>query len=187
MDPCDARASVVRAPHGNLQCFSYPTGPVRGPCGTRKGAIRHSYGHVRELTQPEFAKIPHGRRKWPYGARTRRLWSPHGLCTGCLRSLNPYGARKLKIHALKLYGPRTGGGGGGGGGGGRIRTAPPCDASVTSQSRAPYGLIPGCFEQRSYVQSGGPHGPRTHFAYTYGTRIVLMHALLTDSVRIYKL
>ena len=74
-----ARTGVVRAPLGNLQYFSYHTGPVRGPCGTRNGAVRHTYGQVRELTQPEFAKLPHGRRMWPYGARTDRLRPPHGL------------------------------------------------------------------------------------------------------------
>ena len=36
----------------------------------------------------------------------------------------------------------------------------PVYASVTSHSRAPYGLFPGCFEQKSYVHSRGPHGPR---------------------------
>ena len=106
--PCGARAGIVRAPHGNLQCFSYPTGPVRGPCGTRKGAVRQPYGHVRELTQPELAKLPHGRHIWLYGARTGPLRAPQGLFTGCLESLNPYGARNLIMHALKLYGPRTG-------------------------------------------------------------------------------
>ena len=106
--PCGARTGIVRAQHGNLQCFSYPTGPVRGPCGTRKGAVRQPYGHVRELTQPELAKLPHGRRIWPYGARTGLLRAPQGLFTDCLESLNPYGARKLIMHALKLYGPRTG-------------------------------------------------------------------------------
>ena len=95
--PCGARKGIVRAPYGNLQCFSCPTGPVRGPCGTRKGAIRRPYGHARELTQPELGKIPHGRRILPYG-----------LFTGCLKYLNPYWARKLIMHALKLYGPRTG-------------------------------------------------------------------------------
>ena len=58
---------IVRAPHGNLQYFSYPTGSVRGPYGTHKGAVRHPCGQVRELTQPELAKIPHGRS---YGPRT---------------------------------------------------------------------------------------------------------------------
>ena len=30
--PCDARVGISWAPYENLQCFSYPTGPVRGPC-----------------------------------------------------------------------------------------------------------------------------------------------------------
>ena len=77
---------------------------LRDPCGTRKGAVRQPYGHVREFTQPELAKIPYGRRIWPYGPLT----APHGLFTGCLRFINPYGARKLILHALKLYGSRTG-------------------------------------------------------------------------------
>ena len=84
------------------------TGLLRGPCGTHKGAARHPYGHERELTQPVFAKIPHGRRMWPHGARMDPSRFSHGLFTGCLRSLNPYGARRLIMHALKLYGPRTG-------------------------------------------------------------------------------
>ena len=107
MTPRVPRAGIVRAPYGNLQCFSYPTGPVRGPCGTRKGAVRRPYGHARDLTQPELAKIPHGRRILPYGSRTGPVRFPHELFTGCLKSLNPYGARKLIMHALKLYGPRT--------------------------------------------------------------------------------
>ena len=84
-----------------------PVWPVRGPCVTRKGAVRRPFGHVRELTQPELAKIPHGRRIWPHGARTGPLRSPHGLFTGCLWYLNPYGARKLIMLALKLYGPQV--------------------------------------------------------------------------------
>ena len=44
----------------------------------------------------------------PYGALMSPSRSPHGLFTGCLRSLNPHGARELIMHALKLYGPRTG-------------------------------------------------------------------------------
>ena len=97
---------------------SHPTtGPLRespmffisygtriGPCGTRNGAVRYPYGHVRELTQPEFEKIPHGRRMWPYGP----LVVPHGLFMGCLWFRNPHGARKLIMHALKLYGSCTG-------------------------------------------------------------------------------
>ena len=94
----------VQALHGILQCFSNPTGLVRGPCWTHKGAVRYLYGYVRESTQPEFAKIPHGHRMWPYGP----LAVPHGLFMGCLWYLNLYGARKFIMHALKLYGSRTG-------------------------------------------------------------------------------
>ena len=90
----------VQAP----EFFSYPTGLVRGQCGTHKGAVRYPYGYVRELTQPEFAKIPHGRRMWPCGP----LAVPHGLFMGCLWYLNLYGARKFIMHALKLYWSRTG-------------------------------------------------------------------------------
>ena len=82
------------------------TGPVRDPQGCRTAALRTR--NLKELTQPELAKLPHGRRIWPYGARTGPLRAPQGLFTGCLQSLNPYGARKLIMHALKLYGPRTG-------------------------------------------------------------------------------
>ena len=106
--PYDARTGIVRAPQGNLQCFSYPTGPVRGPCGTCKGAVRHSCGHVRELIQPKLTKIPHGRRICLYWDRTGPLRSPHGLFTCCLGSQNPYGAPKFIMHAWKLYGSRTG-------------------------------------------------------------------------------
>ena len=81
---------------------------LRHPCGTRKGPVRQPYGHVRELTQPELAKLPHGHRIWPYVARMDPLRAPQGLFTGCLRCLNPYGVRKLIMHALKLYGSRTG-------------------------------------------------------------------------------
>ena len=107
--PCDGRTGVVRAPHGYLQCFSYPTGSTRVPCRTRKSAVRHPYRHIRELTQPELAKILHGRRIWPYEARKSSLRSPHRLFMGCLRYLNPKGARKLIMHALKLYRPVRGG------------------------------------------------------------------------------
>ena len=102
MTPRVPRAVPVRAscPHGNLQYFSYPTGPVRGPCGTRKGAVRRPYGHARDLTQPELEKIPHWCRILPCGARTCPVQFPHGLFTGCLKSLNPYGARKLIMHEL---------------------------------------------------------------------------------------
>ena len=67
--------AMPRVPHGNLQYFHI----LRGPCVTRKGAVRRPYGHVRELTQPEFAKIPHWRRIWSHQARTGPLRAIHGL------------------------------------------------------------------------------------------------------------
>ena len=179
--PCGAPTGIVRAPHGNLQCFSYPTGPVRGPCGTHKGAVRQPYGHVRELTQPELAKLPHGRRIWQYRARTAPLRAPQGLFMGCLQSLNPYVARKLIMHALKLYGPRTGSQNS------YCVARGPCDFCSKQPGNSPYGarecdvtealywlmtqshhtpgppvrafhgLFLGCFEQKSYVHSQGPH------------------------------
>ena len=46
--------------------------------------------------------------KNPARASYLAVRAPHGLFKGCLGSQNPYGARKLIMHALKLYGPRTG-------------------------------------------------------------------------------
>ena len=97
------RAMPVRASYGPR------TGMFFIPYGSRTASVRNLQGcrTAPESTQPEFAKIPHGRRIWPYGARMGFLRSPQGLFRGCLRTLNPYGARKLIVHALKLYGPRT--------------------------------------------------------------------------------
>ena len=113
-----SRAMPVRAscgPRKGILMFSISYGTRTGPCGTRNGAARHPYGHVRELIQSKLTKIPHGRRIWPYGARTGPLRSPHGLLTDCLGYQNPYGTRKLTMHALKVDGPARGG---------KIRTAP---------------------------------------------------------------
>ena len=98
--PCGHRAGPVRESSMFFISYGTRTGPV--------GAVRRHYGHARDLTQPELAKIPHGRRILPYGSRTSPVRFPHGLFTGCLKYLNPYGARKLIMHALKLYGRRTG-------------------------------------------------------------------------------
>ena len=106
---------------------------------------------------------------WPYEVRTGPLRSPHGLFTGCLRPLTPYGGHKLIMHALKLYGPCTGrqnsygavraswvdirilfktplGQPGNSPYGGDVTGAllEITNASVTSDSWAPYGLLPGC-------------------------------------------
>ena len=101
----------VRASYGPVReylKFFNSTGSLRSPCGIRRGALRHRYGHVRELTQSEFVKNPvrasYLTVRGPHGP----LRSPHGLFRGCLRAPNPYGARKLIMHALKLSGTRTG-------------------------------------------------------------------------------
>ena len=141
--PCGALTGVVRTPHGNLRTghFSYPTGPVWGPWGTRKGAVRHPYRHVRELTQLEFAEIPYGQRMWPYGANTGPLRSPNGLFTGCLWS--------LMLQAHHAPGPRTG-----------------CSRAVLNKNRtSTHGCRTGLVRRR------------TNFAFPYGARRVLMHAL----------
>ena len=72
-------------------------GPVRDPQGCRTAALRTRKG----IDTTRISKTP---------ARASYLAvrAPQGLFTGCLQSLNPYGAHKLIMHALKLYGPRTG-------------------------------------------------------------------------------
>ena len=103
--------------------FGHRTGPARESSmffisyGTRTGArawpARVPYGALTDTQenwhnqnwQKSRTGVVFGRTgpaRSPYGP-------PHGLFTGCLRYLNPYGAHKLIMHALKLYGPRTGG------------------------------------------------------------------------------
>ena len=60
------------------------------------GPVRRPYGHVRDNQN----------RQKPHTGVARR--APYGPRTGCSWYLNPCGARKLIMHALKLYGPRTG-------------------------------------------------------------------------------
>ena len=82
------RASYERGRESSM--FFIPYGIRTGPHGTRKRAVRHPYGQVRELTLSELSKIPHGPRIW---------WAPvravHGLITISL----PVRAHKLIMHA----------------------------------------------------------------------------------------
>ena len=103
--PHGPRVGVVRAPHGNLKCSSYPTGPVRDPQGCRTAPLRARKGIDTTRICKHPARASHVAARGPY---TGPVWSPHGLFTGYLWSLNPYGSRKLIMHALKPYGPRTG-------------------------------------------------------------------------------
>ena len=98
------RTMPVRAPHGNHQCFSYPTGPVRG----RAGPARVPYGSLADTQGNWHNQNWQNSRTGVVFGRTGPLRAPQGLFTGCLQYLNLYGARKLIMHALKLYGPHTG-------------------------------------------------------------------------------
>ena len=79
------------------------TGPVR-----LDTAVYLWFGWIIRMTPRVPSGVP---VRASYGSRTgifnvfHILWDPF---TGCLKSLNPYSARKLIMHALKLYGPRTG-------------------------------------------------------------------------------
>ena len=73
------------------------TGPVRDPQGCHTTPLRTRKGI-------DTTKID----KNPARASYLAIRTPHGLFKGCLGSQNPYRARKLIMHALKLYGPRTG-------------------------------------------------------------------------------
>ena len=104
--PCGHRMGPARK--SSMFFISY--GTRTGPCRTRKGAVRQPYRHVRELTQPELAKLPHGRRIWPYGALTGPTGAVHGLFTickhvrgplaysACIKTLRaPYGEAKFVL------------------------------------------------------------------------------------------
>ena len=95
--PCNACTGIVRAPQGNLQCFSYPTGPVPDLQGCCTAPLRTRKGIDTTIVGKNLAR-----------ASCLAVQAPHGLFTDCLQSQNPYGARKLVMRALKLYGPRTG-------------------------------------------------------------------------------
>ena len=102
--PWVPRAVPARASYGpRTEIFNFfisygtRTGPVRDPQGCRAAALRTRKG----IDTTRIGKTP---------ARASYLAvrGPQGLFTDCLQSLNPYGTLKLIMHALKLYGPRTG-------------------------------------------------------------------------------
>ena len=97
--PCGARMGVVRAPHGNVICYGTRQGPVRDPQGCHTAPLPTH----KVIDTTKICKIP---TRASYLAV--HLRSPQGLFTGYLRPLNPHGARKLIMYALKLHGPHTG-------------------------------------------------------------------------------
>ena len=68
--PCDALTGIVRAPHGNLQCCSYPTGPVRDPQGCRKAPLRTSKAIDTIMIGKNIARASYSAVRGPYGPRT---------------------------------------------------------------------------------------------------------------------
>ena len=106
---------IHRTPRIPLWCpYGHRTGPVWEssmffiPYGTRAWPTRVPYG---ALTDTKGNWHNHNWQKSCTGVifgHTGPVRAPYGPHMGCLQSLNPYGARNLIMHALKLYGPRTG-------------------------------------------------------------------------------
>ena len=102
------RAMPVRASYGARTGIFNNFHILRDPYGTRALPTRVPYG---ALTDTQGNWHNHNWQKKRTGVvfgRTGPVRAPHGLFTGCSQSQNSYGARKLIMHALKLYGPRTG-------------------------------------------------------------------------------
>ena len=108
MTPRVPRAVPVRASYGPrtgmFNIFHIP----RDPYGARVGPARVPYGALTDTQgnwhNQNWQKNPHGRRILPYGPRTVPARAVHGL----FKISKPVRARKLIMHALKLYRPRTG-------------------------------------------------------------------------------
>ena len=104
MTPRVPRAVPVRASFGPRRRIFNVFHILRDPYGARAGPARVPTAPLRTRKGINTTRIG----KNPARASYFAVRSPHGLFTGCLKYLNPYGARKLLMHALKLYGPRTG-------------------------------------------------------------------------------
>ena len=108
MTPWVPRAVSVRASYRSRTGIFNVFHILWDPYGARAGPARMPYGALMD-TQGNWHN-----QNWQTShtgvvfCRTGPVRAPHGLFTGCLKYLNPYGARKLIMHALKLYGPRTG-------------------------------------------------------------------------------
>ena len=98
------RASYARESSIFFISYGTRTGQVRDPQGCLVAPLRIRKG----IDTSIIGKNPARASYLTVRARMGPFRSPHGLFTGCLWSLNPYGSRKLIMHALKLYGPRTG-------------------------------------------------------------------------------
>ena len=95
--PCGHRTGPARESSMFFISYGTRTGPVRDPQGCRTAPLWTCKGIDTTIIG-----------KNPAQASYLAVRAPHGPRTGCLQSQNPYGARKPIMHALKLYGPRTG-------------------------------------------------------------------------------
>ena len=103
--PSVPRAGPVRASYGPRTEIIDVFHILRDPYGARAGPARVPYGSLADTQGNWHNQNWQNSRTGVVFGRTEPVRAPQGLFTGCL---NPYGARKLIMHALKLYGPRTG-------------------------------------------------------------------------------
>ena len=89
--PCTGISNVFFITYGNH------TGPLLDPQGGRTVPLWTRKGIDTTIIRKNPARASYVAARGPCGPRT-----------GCLRYLHPYGTRKLIMHALKLYEPRTG-------------------------------------------------------------------------------
>ena len=102
--PCSARTGPVRESSMFFISYGTRTGPVRDLQGCHTAPLRTHKGIDTSRIGKNPARASYFAVWGPYEPRTVL----DGLFTGCLKSLNPYGAHKITMHALKLYGSRTG-------------------------------------------------------------------------------
>ena len=106
--PSVPRAGPVQASYGPRTEIINVFHILRDPYGARAGPTRVPYGSLADTQGNWHNQNWQNSRTGVVFGRTGPVRAPQGLFTGCLQYLNPYGARKLIMHALKLYGPRTG-------------------------------------------------------------------------------
>ena len=101
-------AMPARASHGNLQRFSYPTGPMRDPQGCRTTPLRTRKGIDTARIGKNPTRASYLAVRGPYGSCTGSTWAVHGLFTiskpvrgpqaynACIKTLRtPYGDAKF--------------------------------------------------------------------------------------------
>ena len=143
MDPVRYPYRRRAGPHGNLQCFSYPKGPV----GAHAGPTRVPYD---TLTNTQCNWHNQNLQKSHTGLACSRtgavglLTAPSRAVHGLFTISKPVGARKLIMHALKLHGPRTGGQNSYGG------------------TRGPYGSHEWTYDFFSNQPGNSPYGARAY-------------------------